>query len=135
MTTLLTILSTTLWWVLYSSMAALAFALIGWCVLRWAEGSAVVFNRLYLACLVWCLIGLALIVTVAAVEGRLHPPYGMLLRSGLLRWMLVLNMVIGALVIWRLTPRVDAHRVRFGSACMAVAMVMAISFGVATTLG
>ena len=134
MTTALTVISSALWWILYSSMAALVFALIGWCVLRWAEGSAVVFNRLYLACLVWNLIGLALIVTAAIVEGRLHPPYGMLLRSGLLRWVLVLNMIIGALVVWRLTPRVDAHRVRLGSACMAVATVMAISFGVATTL-
>src|SRR6185437_7450346 len=30
MTTLLTVISTLLWWVLYSSMAALVFALIGW---------------------------------------------------------------------------------------------------------
>ena len=134
MTTLLTIISTILWWILFSSLAALVSALIGWCVLCWAESSAVVFNRLYLACLLWSLIGLALIVTVAAVEGRLHPPYGMLLRSGLLRLVLVLNMLIGAVVVWRLTPRVDAHRVRLGSACMAVATVMAISFGIATTL-
>jgi len=134
MTTFLTLVSSTLWWVLYSSMAALACALVGWCVLRWAEGSAVVFNRLYLACLIWSLIGLALLAGVAAVEGRLHPPYAMLLRSGLLRWMLVLDMVIGALLVWRLTPRIDAHRVRLGSACMAAAMVMAIGFGVATTL-
>lgn len=134
MTTVLTLVSTALWWVLYSSMVALVSALIGWCVLRWAEGAGVVFNRLYFACLVWSLIGLALIVIVAAVEGHLRPPYVTLLRSGLLRWALVLDMVIGALVIWRLTPRIDAHRVRLGSACIAAATVMAISFGVATTL-
>ena len=48
MTTLLTLISTLLWWVLYSSMGALVFALISWPVLRWAERCAVVFNRLYL---------------------------------------------------------------------------------------
>ena len=134
MTTALTILSTLLWWVLYSSMVALAAAGIGWCVLRWAERGTVVFNRLYLACLLWSLVGLGLIAIAAAVEGHLQPPYGALLRSGLLRWMLVLNMLIGAVLVWRLTPRIDAHRVRLGSACMAVAMVTAVGFGIATTL-
>ena len=134
MTTLLTIISTALWWVLYSSMAALVFAFIGWCVLRWAERCAVVFNRLYFACLIWALISMALITLVAAAEGHLHPPYTALLQSGALRWALVADMLIGAALIWRLTPRLDAHRVRPGSACMAVAAIMAISFGVATTL-
>jgi len=133
-TTALTILSTLLWWVLYSSVVALAAAGIGWCVLRWAERGGVVFNRLYLACLLWSLVGLGLIAIAAAVEGHLQPPYGALLRSGLLRWMLVLNMLIGAVLVWRLTPRIDAHRVRLGSACMAVAMVTAVGFGIATTL-
>lgn len=134
MTTALTILSTLLWWVLYSSMVALAAAGIGWCVLRWAERGTVVFNRLYLACLLWSLIALATIAVVAAVEGHLHPPYASLLRSGLLRWVLVLDMLIGALLVWRLTPRADAHRLRLGSACLAAAMVTAIGFGIATTL-
>jgi len=134
MTTVLTLVSTALWWVLYSSMAALAFALIGWCVLRWAEGVAVVFNRLYFACLLWALISTALITLVAAAEGHLHPPYTALLHSGALRWALVADMLVGAALIWRLTPRIDAHRVRPGSACMAVAAIMAIGFGVATSL-
>jgi hypothetical protein len=31
-------------------------------------------------------------------------------------------------------PRVEAHRIRPGSACMAVAVIMALGFGVATSL-
>jgi len=134
MTTLLTVISSLLWWVLYSSMAALVFALIGWSVLRWAERCAVVFNRIYLACLLWTLAGMLLVVGVAAYEGRLHPPYAALLDSGLLRGALVLDMLIGSVLLWRLVPRIDARRIRPGSACMAVAVIMAISFGVATSL-
>lgn len=134
MTTVLAVISSLLWWVLYSSMAALVFALIGWSVMRWTERCAVVFNRIYLACLLWTMIGLLLVVGVAAYEGHLHPPYAALLGSGLLRVMLVLDMLIGVLLLWRLVPRIDARRIRPGSACMAVAVSMAIGFGVATTL-
>lgn len=134
MTTLLTLVSSLLWWVLYSSIFALFFALIACAVLRWAERSQVVFNRVYLACLLWNLIGLLLIVGVAAYEGHLHPPYAPLLSSGLLRIALVLDMLLGSVLLWRLTPRQDARRIRPGSACMAVAAVMAIGFGIATSL-
>ena len=134
MTTFLTIISSLLWWVLYSSMAALVFALIGWSVLRWTERCNLVFNRVYFACLLWAMIGMLLVVGVAAYEGHLHPPYAALLSSGLLRVMLVVDMLIGTVLLWRLVPRVDARRIRPGSACMAVAVIMAISFGVATTL-
>ncbi len=134
MTTLLTVISTLLWWVLYSSIAALAFALVGWCVLRWTERCAVVFNRIYLACLLWAMVGLLLVAGVAAYEGQLHPPYAALLNSGLLRAALVLDMLIGSVLLWRLVPRIDAHRIRPGSACMAVAVITALGFGVATSL-
>jgi hypothetical protein len=134
MTTALAILSSLLWWVLYSSIFALFFALIGWAVLRWAERGNVVFNRVYFACLLWNLIGLLLIVAVAAFEGHLHPPWAPLLSSGLLRVALVLDMLIGAALLWRFTPRIDAHRIRPGSAMLAVAAIMAISFGIATSL-
>ena len=134
MTTLLTVISSLLWWVLYSSMAALVFALVGWSVLRWTERCAVVFNRVYLASLLWSMLGMLLVVGAAAWEGHLHPPYGALLSSGLLRWMLVLDMLLGVVLFWRLVPRIDARRIRPGSACMAVATIMAISFGVATSL-
>ena len=134
MTTMLTVISSLLWWVLYSSMAALVFALIGWSVLRWIERCAVVFNRVYLASLVWAMIGMLLVAGTAAYEGHLHPPYTALLSSGLLRIMLVLEMLIGVLLMWRLVPRIDARRIRPGSACMAVAVIMALGFGVATIL-
>ena len=96
MNSVLATTSTLLWWVLYSSMAALVFALIGWSVLRWTERCAVVFNRIYLACLLWTMAGLLLVFLVAVYEGALHPPYGGLLRSGLLRVALVRDMLIGA---------------------------------------
>lgn len=134
MTTALTLLSSLLWWLLYSSIFALFFALVAYAVLRWTERSSVVFNRVYLACLLWNLIGIVLIVGVAASEGHLHPPYAPLLASGLLRFALVLDMLIGTVLLWRLTPRADARRIRPGSACMAVAAIMAIGFGVATSL-
>lgn len=134
MTILLTVISSLLWWVLISSMVALVFALIGWSVLRWIEHCAVVFNRVYLASLLWAMLGMLLVVGTAAWEGHLHPPYDALLSSGLLRWTLVLEMLLGVLLFWRLVPRIDAHRIRPGSACMAVATIMAIGFGVATSL-
>lgn len=134
MTSLLTLLSSLLWWVLYSSIFALFFALVAYAVLGWTERSRVVFNRVYLACLLWNLIGMVLIVGVAMAEGRLHPPYAPLIASGLLRFALVFDMLIGTILLWRLVPRVDARRIRPGSACFAVAAIMAISFGVATSL-
>jgi hypothetical protein len=134
MQTLLTVLSALLWWVLYGSMAALAAALIAWPMLRWAERANVVFNRVYLACLLWTLLGLLLIALVAAHEGRLKPPYAPLLASAPLRLALVADMVAGAVLLWRLIPRVDARRIRPTSACMAVAAVMAVGFGIATSL-
>lgn len=134
MQTLLTLLSTLLWWVLYGSIAALAASLIAWPVLRWSERANVVFNRVYLACLLWSLLGLLLVAAVAVYEGHLHPPYAPLLASGALRVALVADMLAGALLLWRLTPRADARRIRPASACMAVAAVMAVEFGLTTSL-
>ena len=134
MTTLLTLISTLLWWVLYSSIGALFFAIIAWSVLRWIERCPVVFNRTYLACLVWNLIGMLLLVGVAMHEGHTRPPFAPLLVSPLLRGALVADMLIGVFVLWRLIPRIDAHRIRPASACLAVAVVMALAFGAATSL-
>ncbi|KRE97010.1 hypothetical protein ASG87_00105 [Frateuria sp. Soil773] len=134
MTTFLTLLSSLLWWVLYSSIFALFFALIAYAMLRWTERSNVVFNRVYLACLLWTMAGLLLVAGVAMHEGHVKPPYAPLLASGTLRFALVLDMLVGAFLLWRLIPRVDARRIRPTSACMAVAAVMAIAFGVATSL-
>ena len=134
MTTLLTLISALLWWVLYSSIGALFFAVIAWSVLRWSERCPVVFNRTYLACLVWTMAGLLIVAGVAVHEHRTQPPYGALLASPLLRGGLLLDMVVGVFVLWRLIPRIDAHRIRPASACMAVAAVMAVAFGAATAL-
>ena len=134
MNSLLTLVSSLVWWVLYGSMGALLCALIAWAVLRWTERCNVVFNRVYLACLLWTLLGMLLVVGVAAYEGHLQPPFRALLTSGLLRWALVLDMAVGVALLWRLTPRVDARRVRPGSACLAVGVVIAVGFGVATSL-
>jgi hypothetical protein len=132
--TLLTLLSSLIWWVLYGSISALFAALIAWAVLRWTERCTVVFNRTYLACLLWNLVGLLLIAGVALHEGHTRPPFGALLASGELRIALVVDMLIGVFLLWRLIPRTDARRIRPGSACFAVALVMAIGFGVATSL-
>jgi hypothetical protein len=134
MTGLLTLLSSIIWWVLYSSVGAILPALIVWIVLRWSERAPVVFNRAYLACLVWCLLTLLITAGAAAHVGVMHPPFGPLIASGTFRASLVVSMLIGVIALWRLIPRVDARRIRIGSACIAVAAVMAISFGVLTTL-
>jgi hypothetical protein len=134
MQTLLTLLSTLLWWVLYGSIVALAASLVAWPVLRWSERSNVVFNRVYFACLLWSLLGLLLVALVAAHQGHIRPPYGPLLGSLPLRLALVVDMLVGALLLWRLTPRVDARRIRPASACMAMAAVTAVAFGIATSL-
>jgi hypothetical protein len=134
MTTLLTLISALLWWVLYSSIGALFFAIIAWSVLRWSERCPVVFNRAYLACLVWSLITLLIVGGVALHEGHTKPPYAPLLVSPLLRGALLVDMLIGVAVMWRLIPRIDARRIRLPSACLAVAVITAVGFGVATSL-
>jgi hypothetical protein len=130
----LALLSSLIWWVLFGSIGAVLPSAIAWAVLRWSEGAPVVFNRTYLACLIWSLFTLFTGALAAAHAGVTHPPFGPLLASGAFRVMLVLSMLIGVLALWRLIPRVDARRIRIGSACIAVAVVMAIVFGAATTL-
>ncbi|HUA81607.1 MAG TPA: hypothetical protein VL997_14610 [Dyella sp.] len=134
MTSVLTLLSSLIWWVLFSSAGAIVPAVIAWIVLRWSERVPVVFNRVYLACLIWCLLTLLIGAMAAAHVGVTRPPFGPLIASGAFRVSLVLSMLIGVTALWRLIPRIDARRIRVGSACVAVAVVMAIAFGVATTL-
>ena len=134
MTGFLALLSSLIWWVLYSSIGAIVPSAIAWVTLRWSEGAPVVFNRTYLACLVWSLLTLLLGAAAAAHVGVTRPPLGPLLASGAFRASLTMSMLIGVAVLWRLIPRVDARRIRLGSACVAVAVVMAVVFGVVTTL-
>lgn len=133
--TLLTLLSSLVWWVLYSSIGALFCALIAWVVLRWCEQGPPVFNRVYMACLFWTLLGVLMVAGVAIHVGNVRPPYGELLHSSLLRLVLVVDMLVGVLLLWRLIPRFDQRRIRPTSACLAVAVVMAIVFGAATSIG
>lgn len=127
---ILALVSTLVWWVLYGSIGAILVALIAWVMLRWAEHANVVFNRVYLASLIWTLAGGAVLAGVVLVT----PPQRPLMGQPLMQWALVLDMLVGALLLWRLTPRVDARRIRPGSACLAAAAVMAIGFGAATVL-
>lgn len=134
MTGFLALLSSLIWWVLYGSIGAIVPSAIAWIVLRWSEGAPVVFNRTYLACLIWSLLTLLLGIFAAAHVGVTRPPFGPLIASSSFRVALVISMLIGVIALWRLIPRVDARRIRIGSACVAVAAVMALVFGVATTL-
>jgi hypothetical protein len=134
MTSVLTLLSSLIWWVLFSSVGAVLSAVIAWVVLRWSERTSAVFNRVYLACLIWCMFTMLLSAGVAAHLGIVHAPFGPLIASGTFRASLVLSMLVGVVALWRLVPRIDAHRIRLTSACFAVAAVMAIAFGVVTTL-
>jgi hypothetical protein len=133
-TNLLALLSSAIWWVLGSSVGAVLPSLIAWIVLRWSEGTAVVFNRTYLACLIWSLFVLLVGGVITVHLGVRHAPLGVLLHSDAFRVSQALSMIVGVLALWRLIPRIDARRIRFGSACMAMAVIMVIGFGVVTTL-
>lgn len=134
MTGFLALISSLIWWVLFGSIGAVVPSAIAWIVLRWSEGAPVVFNRTYLACLIWSLFTLLVGALAAAHVGVTRPPFGPLIASGAFRVALVISMLVGVIALWRLIPRVDARRIRIGSACVAVTVVMAIIFGVATTL-
>ena len=133
MNTFLILVSSLLWWVLYSSMGALFVAIIAWAVLRWIERCNVVFNRTYLACLLWMLLNVIVGGAALMKQGAQADPRALLQTFGW-RAFLVLSMLAGAGLIWRLVPRVDARRVKPTSACLAVAVVMLVVFGVATSL-
>ncbi|MDR6938171.1 MULTISPECIES: hypothetical protein [unclassified Luteibacter] len=124
--TLLTLLSAAIWWVIYSSAAAVVPAVIGWFALRWLERVPVVFNRVYLASLLWML--LAVLTGGLVIAAQHGQAVGQSVFA--LPWMraaLVLDMLAGVWLIWRLVPRVDARRVKPTSACMVVALVMVVA--------
>jgi hypothetical protein len=121
--TLLTFLSAAIWWVLYSSAAAIVPALLVWGILRWLEKTPVVFNRAYLASLFWTLFGLGA-GGLVLLSLRSAPAHGYaVFASPWMRGVLVLTMLAGVWLIWRMVPRIDARRVRPASACMAVAII------------
>jgi hypothetical protein len=130
--TVLTLLSGLVWWVLYSSVAALIPTLVAWLVLRWLEKSPVVFNRAYFASLLWTLAAMLMAAIVVLTHRGERPPGSSFFVLPWMRATLVADMLIGAVLLWRLVPRVDARRIRPTSACMAVAIVMVI--GVVTAM-
>lgn len=124
--TLLTLLSAAIWWVIYSSAAAVVPAVIGWFALRWLERVPVVFNRVYLASLLWML--LAVLTGGLVIAAQHGQAVGQSVFA--LPWMraaLVLDMLAGVWLIWRLVPRIDARRVKPTSACMVVGLVMVVA--------
>ena len=133
MNTFLVLLSSLLWWVLYSSIGALFVAIIAWAVLRWIERCPPVFNRTYLACLLWMLLDVIVGGTVLAKHGAQADPLALMHTFGW-RAAIVLNMLIGAGLLWRLVPRIDARRIKPTSACLAVAVIMLVAFGAITSL-
>jgi hypothetical protein len=131
--TLLTLLSASIWWVIYSSAAAIVPALIVWGSLRFLEKKAVVFNRAYFASLLWALVAVLTGGLVIAAQHGQAPGESIFV----LPWMrasLVLDMLIGVYLIWRLVPRIDGRRVKPTSACMAVALVMVVAMVIGTTI-
>ncbi|HXP02059.1 MAG TPA: hypothetical protein VN813_16265 [Luteibacter sp.] len=131
--TLLTLLSAAIWWVIYSSAAAAVPAVIVWLSLRWLEKTPVVFNRAYMASLIWTL---AAVLTGGLVIAAQHgqAPGESVFALPWMRASLVLDMLLGAALIWYLVPRLDARRVKPTSACMAVALVMVVAMVVGTTI-
>jgi len=130
---ILTLLSAAIWWVIYSSAAAVVPALIAWLTLRWLEKKPVVFNRAYFASLLWMLVA---VLTGGLVIASQH---GQAVGQSLfaLPWMraaLILDMVVGVWLIWRLVPRIDARRVKPTSACMVVALVMVVAMVTGTAI-
>ena len=91
MNTFLILLSSLLWWVLYSSIGALFVAIIAWAVLRWIERCPPVFNRTYLACLLWMLLDVIVGGSVLMKHGAQADPLAQLHTFGW-RAAIVLNM-------------------------------------------
>lgn len=131
--TLLTFLSLIIWWVIYSSAVAVAPALIVWIVLRRLEQTSVVFNRAYLASLIWTLAASACAALIIAAQHG-HASGQSIFALPWMRASLVVDMLLGAALIWWLVPRVDARRVKPTSACMAVALVMVVALVLGTTM-
>lgn len=125
--TILTLLSALIWWVLYSSAAAIVPAALVYFTLRMVERTSVVFNRAYFACLLWTLFSVATAGLVLLAQ-KSSPAAGYaLFASPWMRGALIVDMLAGVLLVWRLVPRVDARRVRITSACMAVASVTVLA--------
>jgi hypothetical protein len=124
MSSLLAISSSLVYAILADSVLALLLALACWGLLRWSTRCPVPFNRVYLACLLWALAATALTSALVLAGGqqavgREHA----LLASGWIRGAFLLDMLIGVVLLWRLVPRGDGHRITLGNACLCVGAI------------
>lgn len=128
MSSLLAISSTLVYAILADSVIALLLALVCWGLLRWSTRCPVPFNRVYLACLLWALAATAVSATLVTLGGKQAIGAGhALLASGWIRGAFLIDMLIGALLLWRLVPRGDGHRITLGNACLCVGVIAVLA--------
>ena len=126
----LTILSSLIYFVLAASVLAVVPGVVTWRVLRWSTGCPVPFNRTYYASLLWMLLGGALTLLVLLAGGDHGVALQQPLASPWLRLSLLLNMLLGVVLTWRLVPRGDGYRITVLNACTSVAVVTVVAIGV-----
>jgi len=124
MSSLLAISSTLVYAILADSVLALLLALACWGLLRWSTRCPVPFNRVYLACLLWALAATAITAALVMAGGKqaIGPGHA-LLASGWIRAAVLLDMLVGVALLWRLVPRGDGHRISLGNACLCVGAI------------
>lgn len=125
----LTVLSSLIYFVLAASALAVVPGVVTWRVLRWSTRCPVPFNRTYYASLLWLLLGGALTLLVLLAGGDRGVVLLQPLASPWLRLALLLNMLLGVVLTWRLVPRGDGHRISVLDACTSVAVVGALAMG------
>jgi len=124
MSSLLAISSSLVYAILADSVLALLMALLCWALLRKVTRCPVPFNRVYLACLLWALAATAATVALIMIGGRDAVGAGhALLASGWIRAAVLLDMALGVVLLWRLVPRGDGHRITLGNACLCVGVI------------
>lgn len=128
MSSLLAISSSLVYAILADSVLALLLALLCWGLLRWSTRCPVPFNRVYLACLLWALAATAITAALIMIGGQQAVGNGhVLLASGWIRSAFLLDMLTGVLLLWRLVPRGDGHRISLGNACLCVGAVAVLA--------
>lgn len=119
---LLTLSSSLVYFVLAASVVAFVPALISWGVLRWATGCPVPFNRAYYASLVWVFAGSAVALLLLLAGGRDAIDLARPLASPWVRAAALADLLLGAVVFWRMVPRGDGRRISLGNACLGAAL-------------
>ncbi|KGI76925.1 hypothetical protein [Oleiagrimonas soli] len=128
MSSLLAISSSLVYLILADSVVALLLALICWGLLRWNTRCPVPFNRVYLACLLWALAASAVTLGLISLGGKQAVgPGHQLLASGWIRVAVLLDMLLGVALLWRLVPRGDGHRITLGNACLCVGVIAVLA--------